>query len=69
MPFDQRVILRQLDEISWHLNLRRGRAQERAGLVRDFMLIEIGEVEETIAQLKAANDTVHPAPPGRHSTR
>jgi hypothetical protein len=62
-------MLGRLDEISWHLNLLRGRAQERAGPARDFMLTEITEVEEDIAQLKAAMDTFHPALPGRRATR
>jgi hypothetical protein len=69
MLVDQTVILRQLDETSRHLNLLRGRAHERAGSARDFMLSEIAEVEESIAQLKAAVDRFHPALPGPRPTR
>jgi hypothetical protein len=69
MPFDQTVMLRQLDEVGWHLNLLRARAQGRSAPARAFMLKEIAEVEKSIAQLKAAMDTFHPALPGRQPTR
>jgi hypothetical protein len=69
MLFDQTVMLRQLDEVSWQLNLLRGRAQERSGPARGVTLSEIAEVEETIAQLKAAVDTFHLALPGRLPSR
>jgi hypothetical protein len=68
MPFDQRVMLRQLDDISWHLNVLRARAQQRSGAARDLMLSEIADVEETIALLKATADMVDPALPGRRRT-
>jgi hypothetical protein len=69
MPFDQMVMLRQLDEVCWHLNLLRARDQERSGPARAFMLSEIAGVGESIAQLKAAMDTFHPALPGRQPNR
>jgi hypothetical protein len=69
MPSDQEVMLRQLDHVSWHLNMLRARTQERSTPARHFMLSEIAEVEESIAQLKAAMDVFHSALPGRRTTR
>jgi hypothetical protein len=61
--------LRQLDEISWQLNVLRARAQRRWGPVHDLMLSQIAEVEDSVAWLKAALKTVNPATAGRGPSR